>query len=317
MKWYKCELHCHTVHSDGSMSADTLVDRAARRGYTAIALTDHNTVSGLDSFVAAASKAGIVPIRGIEWTTFYGHITVLGVNDVNWREVSVAAFDDCVQRAAEQGAAVNIAHPDRWGFPVGAGCHFEYAVGNWSNVAGMEVYWGLRPHVSEHCARALARWRGLICGGEKISALYGYDWHKIDDDVSVYGATYLGIDGAPSEASCIAAVREGRTFVSLIGNADIRFISGGVEYAIGDSVPVGAEGIVKIKLDGRNIGDNLTLNVFDFASGDTISCDIVGNKAEIGYIASNTFGITVSGSADGCAGDVIISSPIYVEGGKV
>ena len=47
MKWYPVELHTHTEHSDGDFTVAGLVHAAKDRGFTAVALTDHNTASGL------------------------------------------------------------------------------------------------------------------------------------------------------------------------------------------------------------------------------------------------------------------------------
>lgn len=45
-KWYPCELHCHTLHSDGSFTVNELLSAAKSRKLSGICLTDHNTVSG-------------------------------------------------------------------------------------------------------------------------------------------------------------------------------------------------------------------------------------------------------------------------------
>ena len=47
MRWYPVELHTHTRHSDGAFTVEELVEAAARNGYRALALTDHNTSSGV------------------------------------------------------------------------------------------------------------------------------------------------------------------------------------------------------------------------------------------------------------------------------
>jgi 3',5'-nucleoside bisphosphate phosphatase len=67
------DLHFHSDHSDGSDSPRTLVDLAmavVRDGQPAplraIALTDHDTLSGLPEFRAAAEAAGIECIPGCE-----------------------------------------------------------------------------------------------------------------------------------------------------------------------------------------------------------------------------------------------------------
>ena len=47
-----CDLHTHSNFSDGTYSPAQLIEEAARMGLAAIALTDHNTVSGLPDFLA-------------------------------------------------------------------------------------------------------------------------------------------------------------------------------------------------------------------------------------------------------------------------
>ena len=53
-----CDLHTHSTFSDGSFTPTELVAEAKRKGLCAIALTDHNTPSGMPQFLAAAEKAG-------------------------------------------------------------------------------------------------------------------------------------------------------------------------------------------------------------------------------------------------------------------
>jgi len=74
------DLHTHTVHSDGSETPASLVARAAARGARAVAITDHDTVSGLDEGRAAAARCGIEFIDGIEISAEYasGTMHILG-----------------------------------------------------------------------------------------------------------------------------------------------------------------------------------------------------------------------------------------------
>ena len=44
------DLHSHSTASDGQLSPSALVDKAVRIGLSALALTDHDVVSGLDEF---------------------------------------------------------------------------------------------------------------------------------------------------------------------------------------------------------------------------------------------------------------------------
>lgn len=65
------DLHTHTHFSDGTYSPAELIDEAERMGLAAIALCDHNTVRGLDEFLAAAQGRNIEAVPGIEFSTDY------------------------------------------------------------------------------------------------------------------------------------------------------------------------------------------------------------------------------------------------------
>lgn len=65
-----CDLHTHSVFSDGTWTPSQIIDQAARQGLT-VALTDHNTVSGLPEFLAAAKARGVEAVAGIEFSTDY------------------------------------------------------------------------------------------------------------------------------------------------------------------------------------------------------------------------------------------------------
>ena len=62
------ELHCHSAFSflDGASLPEELVAAALDRGHEALALTDHNSVSGSMEFAQAASSLGLRAIHGAE-----------------------------------------------------------------------------------------------------------------------------------------------------------------------------------------------------------------------------------------------------------
>jgi predicted metal-dependent phosphoesterase TrpH len=60
------DLHTHSSASDGSLSPGALIGEAVKQGLKAIALTDHDTVHGLEEAKMAAKTRGIVFIPGIE-----------------------------------------------------------------------------------------------------------------------------------------------------------------------------------------------------------------------------------------------------------
>lgn len=76
-----CDLHVHSVFSDGTCTPQEIVSLAKGLGLEAVALTDHNTVSGLPAFVQAAGEQHVQAVAGIELSTVFCHteVHVLGL----------------------------------------------------------------------------------------------------------------------------------------------------------------------------------------------------------------------------------------------
>jgi predicted metal-dependent phosphoesterase TrpH len=70
------DLHSHSTASDGTLTPEALVLRAAAAGVTTLALTDHDTVAGLDEARRAAERADITLIPGVEVSVTWGGRTV-------------------------------------------------------------------------------------------------------------------------------------------------------------------------------------------------------------------------------------------------
>lgn len=67
----KIDLHLHSYFSDGLCSPEELAELCHKAGLSLAALTDHDTVSGQERFLAAAAALGISAISGIEFSTDY------------------------------------------------------------------------------------------------------------------------------------------------------------------------------------------------------------------------------------------------------
>ena len=65
----KCDLHTHSTASDGRYSPSEVVKKAFERGVKYLALTDHDTVSGIEEANAEAEKLDIHFIPGVELST--------------------------------------------------------------------------------------------------------------------------------------------------------------------------------------------------------------------------------------------------------
>ncbi len=62
------DLHTHSNCSDGSMTPTELVAHAAERGLSAIALSDHDTIAGIDEALEAGEKYGVEIVPAIEFS---------------------------------------------------------------------------------------------------------------------------------------------------------------------------------------------------------------------------------------------------------
>jgi error-prone DNA polymerase len=84
------ELHCHSAYSflDGVSLPDELAQRASELGHTALALTDHNSVSGSMELAQAALDHGVRAIHGAELDLTSGrHLTLLVRDERGWRNL--------------------------------------------------------------------------------------------------------------------------------------------------------------------------------------------------------------------------------------
>ena len=84
------DLHTHSTASDGSFTPSALMGEAAKRGISAIALTDHDTVDGLEEAAGAACALGIRFIPGVELEILRDadssgefHLLGLGINRIS------------------------------------------------------------------------------------------------------------------------------------------------------------------------------------------------------------------------------------------
>ena len=78
------DLHCHSTVSDGLLTPTQLVERAAERGVSMLALTDHDDLGGLGEARLVANEKNIIFINGVEisvtWRNRTLHIVGLNVD---------------------------------------------------------------------------------------------------------------------------------------------------------------------------------------------------------------------------------------------
>ena len=82
---FQYDLHSHSVISDGSLTPEELVARAAEKGVNVLALTDHDATAGLDAARAAAIAHNVRLVSGVEisvtWNSSTVHVLGLDIDE--------------------------------------------------------------------------------------------------------------------------------------------------------------------------------------------------------------------------------------------
>lgn len=210
-KWYPCELHCHTLHSDGGFTVEELMKTAKARHLSGICLTDHNTISGWDE---VDLYADIPVLKGTEYTTYHGHILSLNAEKII-DCFNIYDIDKELRILRESGGLVGMAHPFQLGTPICTGGRWDYKVQDFSLVNYMEIWSEGEMLMTPANKRAKKWWLSLLDKGYRIAPTFGRDWHRTDGNKLTGACTFLHIDGEITPEKMKKAIKEGRTQLSL------------------------------------------------------------------------------------------------------
>lgn len=121
------DLHSHTTASDGALSPRALIEEAAHRGVTHLAITDHDTTAGLAEAERAAQDAGVELITGTELTcTFHRqtiHMLGYGVDPESpelqafcskTRDMRDARYREMIERLQRQPGLETFSEEEAW-----------------------------------------------------------------------------------------------------------------------------------------------------------------------------------------------------------
>lgn len=113
------DLHSHTTSSDGEYPPFDLVSLAASAKITTLAVTDHDTVAGLEECSRAAATLGLQLVPGIEITAFLHRreIHVLG-HFIDPAEAKLAGFAAKLKVEREVRMNQMVKKMQQLGFPV-------------------------------------------------------------------------------------------------------------------------------------------------------------------------------------------------------
>ena len=142
-----CDLHTHSDYSDGSDSTRQLVSIAVSSGIDAIALTDHNTIRGLPSFLYECDRQGIEGVAGVELScdTDGCEVHILGLFlDESHYPIIERLCEDMVREKIESNRAL-----------VGALISQGYRIESFDEIYRLSVHGNVnRAHIAQSLIRA-------------------------------------------------------------------------------------------------------------------------------------------------------------------
>lgn len=222
-RWYKGNLHTHTINSDGDSSPDAVARWYKEHRYDFLALTDHNYFTdpqGLNSFLAAEEK--FLLMSGEEVTSKFEnkpvHVNAFGLSSTiepQFGSNVVETLQMNVDHIRSKGALPSLNHPNFvWAFTPP-----ELAQVN--DLKLFEVYNG-HPTTNEHGGGGAASldemWDHVLSAGKRIWGIAVDDAHSfktIGPDLSNPGRGWIQVRAKNlSEAALLAAIEAGDFYSS-------------------------------------------------------------------------------------------------------
>jgi hypothetical protein len=243
-RWFKGDLHAHTLASDGVLTAEELALHAKAHGLDFLAITDHNQMVTRD---ALPKIPGLTLIPGVEWTHYKGHANFLGVEKpfdgcfaTNTIEEAQAKF----KTARERGALITANHPFEESCPY----HFDL---NALPFDCLEIWNG---PMRESNLRAMGLWQSLLSAGKKVPICGGSDYHRDSPFLILGGPTTYVYAASAGISDILAALKQGHAYITFAPNGPTLDFRAG-EAMMGDSVPWSEVKEMKITADGLLAGD--------------------------------------------------------------
>jgi len=308
-RWFRGDLHAHTVHSDAIWTAADLAAWARAEKLDFVSLTDHNTVSGLAEMLALGGPDLLV-LGGMEFTTFWGHALMHGSHDwMDWRTRDGQGMAAIATAVAARGGTFIIAHPRAQGDPHCTGCRWVYDEVFPGPARVVEV-WNTAWSSDSHNEDALALAYDWLNAGYRMALTSGTDNHGRDLRLR-YGFDHVYAP-ALTEADILAAVRAGRLYISAGPRLEISARAGGESVMMGDALsPEAGAAEIQIAWADAPLGAQLSL----IADGEARQTWAMGESGE----ARATLGVDDArwclATLRGTDGQMLaLTNPIFLSG---
>ena len=315
VRWWRGDLHMHTVHSDGNWTIAELISSALKSGLDFIAITDHNTASHheeIDRLTRGLRRPLVV--RGEEITTYGGHTNAWGLPSGTWIDFrthpgDTSRISNIAAQAHRAGAVISINHP----FVLCGGCSWSYDSAA-RDFDAIEVWNGPWDFTDEPAVRM---WDKILQSGRRITAIASSDSHRPDTPIgrpsTHVAATVL------TQAALLTAIRQGHVYLTdgaspFLVSLDAELANGKrrARWTIGDEIRLNAPGTIRFFITTGTTRPGATVSLI--SHGEVIRSfpartDGQPQVIEIECEHDSYFRLEVR---DGAKAMIALTNPIYV-----
>ena len=208
-----CDLHTHSVYSDGTFTPTELIKAAVDAGLSALAMTDHNTVEGLADFAQAAVGKPIEIVPGVEFTTADNGIElhILGLFISPDMHERINQYIDRTVTLKEESNYKLIRRLQEHGYDINFLEVLESSKGhiNRANIAAVLVEKGFLTSISEGFKTILHKDYGLYEPPERLSSTEIISFIRSIGAVAVWAHPYFHMNFEQAEEFLPRAVEAG------------------------------------------------------------------------------------------------------------
>ncbi len=233
--WYKGELHCHSIESDGHAEVSHVVDLAAKEKLDYLAISDHFTTSQWNKLAEISDKYPMALLHSCEITSHMGHANMHGLK--RWVNVYVnrpgcGGMNEAADDVHSQGGLFCVNHA------YSGGCSWKDFDFDFAKADLIEIYHDMEgPNVQQQ----IDLWDSLLNRGYRITGVSGMDTHWYPPDVQPqrpHALTWVLADEL-SEKGILDGLRAGHAYVSR--GTELRFNAvnaAGSVAEMGDTLPM-------------------------------------------------------------------------------
>ena len=173
----RVDFHCHSQMSDGYFAPEVLANKLASAGVHYAALTDHDSLAGLDRFQRAATKRGVATLSGLEIAATFAerevHLLAYGftpshaaIRKLLGKSLPAGEAIEAIHEAGGKAFLAHPLHPGRDGEELEAAVQGLRSMG----LDGIEAYYAAYGKEQQEQLATLAERHGLLTTG-------GSDFH--------------------------------------------------------------------------------------------------------------------------------------------